>query len=62
MSLHFSGIVWSVWGSPKINNIGVGAQGHVQKSRNSDIEGFEASRMTKSKSYKFKLKVFPIIL
>ena len=42
--------------SPKINNIGFGAHGHIQKSRNHRNEGFECSHISKSKSYKFKLK------
>ena len=37
--------------SPKIDNIGFGAQGHVQKSRNHEHEGFEGFPITKSKSY-----------
>ena len=37
--------------SQKMNHIGVGAQGHVQKSRNHRNEGFEVSPITKSKSY-----------
>ena len=42
--------------SPKIDNIGFGAQGHVPKSRNHRNEGFEGSPMSKSKSDKFKLE------
>ena len=42
--------------SPKIFNIGFGAQGHVAKSRNHGNEGFEGSPISKSKGYKFKLK------
>ena len=38
------------------NNIGLGAQGHVRKSRNYINEGFEGSQITKSESYKFQLK------
>ena len=30
-------------GSPKIHNMGFGAQGHLQKSRNHRNEGFEGS-------------------
>ena len=41
---------------PKINKIGFGAQGNVHKSRNHRDEGFAGSHITKSKSYKFKLK------
>ena len=52
----FSWIIWSVLVSPKINNIGFGAQRHVQKSRNHENEGFEGSPISKSKSYKLKLK------
>ena len=40
--------------SPKMNNIGFGAQGYVQKSRNHRDEGFEGSSISKSKSYKSK--------
>ena len=36
----FSWIVWGVLVSPKINNIGFGSHGHVQKSRNHENEGF----------------------
>ena len=42
--------------SPKIKNIGLGAQGHVQKSRKHRNEGFEGFPIMKSKSDKFKLK------
>ena len=42
--------------SPEIKNIGFGAQGHFPKSRNHRNEGLEGSRISKSKSYKFKLK------
>ena len=42
--------------SPKIINIGFGAQGHVRKSRNHRNEGFEGSHESKSKSYKYKLE------
>ena len=52
----FSWILWSVLVSPKINNIGVGAQGHVRKPRNHRNEEFEGSHTSKSRSYKFKLK------
>ena len=41
------------WGFQKTDNIGFGAQGHVQKHRN---DGFEGSHMSKSKSYKFELE------
>ena len=34
MIWDFSWIIWSVLVSPKMNNIGFGAQGHVRKSRN----------------------------
>ena len=40
--------------SPKINHIGFGAQGRVQKSRNHEHEGFEGSPMTKSNKSKMK--------
>ena len=43
-------------GVSKENNMGFGAQGHVQKSRNDRNEGPEGSHITKSKSYKFKLE------
>ena len=43
-------------GSPKINDIGLGAQGHVQKSRNHRNEGVEGSPISKSKSCKFELE------
>ena len=49
-------IIWSVQVSPKINNLGFGAQGHVQKCRNHRNERFEGSPISKSKIYKFKLK------
>ena len=42
--------------SPTIKIVGFGAQGHVQKSRNHRNDGFEGSRLSKSKSYKFKLE------
>ena len=42
--------------SPKINVIGFGAQGHVRELGNHSNEGFEGSRVSKSKSYEFKLK------
>ena len=35
---------------------GFGAQGHVPKSRNHRNESFEGPHISKSKSYKFKLK------
>ena len=54
--LKFSWIIWSVLVSPKLNNIGFEAQGHVPKSRNHKHEGFEGSHINKSKSYKVKLK------
>ena len=43
-------------GSPKIKINGVGAQGHVPKSRNHRNEGLAGSQIRKSKSCKFKLK------
>ena len=46
----------SILVSPKINNIGFGAQGHVRKSRNHRSEGVHGSHISKSKRYKFKLK------
>ena len=49
----FSSNLWSVLVS-QIN--GLGAQGHVRKSRNHRNEGSEGSHVTKSKSCKFKLK------
>ena len=42
--------------SSKINNIGFGAHGHVQKKRNHRNEGLESSHIGKSKSYNLKLK------
>ena len=52
----FSKMLWdpswifkSILGSPKINNIGVGAQGHVRKSRNQRNEGFEGSHIANRK-------------
>ena len=47
----FSWIIWSILVSPKINNIGFGAQGHVKKSRIHRNEGFSVSLISKSKSY-----------
>ena len=46
----------SIPGSPKINNIGFGAHGHVPKSRKHENEGVEGSHISKSKSYKLKTK------
>ena len=51
----FSWILQSILVSPKINNIGFGAQGYVRKSRNHEHEGFEASPISESKNNKFKL-------
>ena len=42
--------------SQKITRTGLGSPGHVRKSRNHGNEGFEGSPISKSKSYKFKLK------
>ena len=42
-------------GVSKNNDIGVGAQGHVQNSRGHRNEGFEGSHTSKSNKYKFKL-------
>ena len=42
--------------SPKINTIGFGAHGHVQKSRNHRNDGFDGSHITIPKSYKFQLE------
>ena len=42
--------------SPKINNIGFGAQGQVHKSRNHRNEGPEGPHITKSKRYKFEME------
>ena len=42
--------------SPQINHIGFGVRGHVRKFRNHRNEGFEGSHISKSKSYKFKLR------
>ena len=49
-------MVWNVLASPKIDNIGFGAHGHIQKSRNHRNEGVHGSHISKSKSYKFKLE------
>ena len=52
-------LLWTIWVtrvSPKINSIGFGARGHVQKSRNHRNEQFEGSHINKLESYKFKLK------
>ena len=48
--------MWGVLGCPKIKIIGSGAQGHVQNSRNHRNKGLEGSPISKSESYKFKLK------
>ena len=40
MIWHFSWICWGFWVSPKINNIGFGARGHVRQSRNIIEMGF----------------------
>ena len=45
-----------IMGSPKINNIGLGAQGHVRKSRNHMHAGFNGSPIIKSESYTLKMK------
>ena len=37
---HIFLIVLSVLVSPKINNVGVGGSGHVQKSQNHENKGF----------------------
>ena len=42
--------------SQKVDNIGLGAQGHVRKSRNYRNEGFEGSPISKLESYKFQMK------
>ena len=55
MVWDFSWIMWSVLVSPKVNHIGFGAHGHVQKSQNHRNEGFERSHITKSKQYKSKM-------
>ena len=39
-----------------MNHIGFVAQGHVRKSRNPRNDGLDVSHITKSNSYKFKLK------
>ena len=43
-------------GSPKINNIGFGARGHIRKSRNHRNNVLEGSHISKSTSHKFKSK------
>ena len=42
--------------SPMINNIGFGADGHIQKSENHENDGFGGSPKMKSKSYYSKTK------
>ena len=42
--------------SQKMKIDGVGKKGHVRKSRNHENAEFEGSPISKSKSYKFKLK------
>ena len=56
MLWDFSWIVWSIMGSHKTNNIGIGARGHVRKLRTHWNEGFKIFPISKSKSYKFKLE------
>ena len=56
MIWDFSLIIWSALVSPKIHNIGFGAQGHVRKIRNHENQGLEGLHTRKSKSYKFKLE------
>ena len=51
MIREFPRILWGILVSQKVNDIGCGAQGHVQKFRNHEIEGFSNSPMTKSQSY-----------
>ena len=46
-----SWILWSVLVSQRINHIGFGAQGNVQKPRNHRNDGFSVFPRTKSKSY-----------
>ena len=48
--VFFGGIIAGLRGSPKKNNIGVGAQGHVQKSRDHRNERGWVSPISKSKS------------
>ena len=42
--------------SPKINTIGFGSHGHVQKSETHEHDGFSVSPIMKSKSYYSKMK------
>ena len=42
--------------SPKVNDAGFGAQGHVQKSRNYENEAFDGSPISKSTSHKSKME------
>ena len=50
-ALECSWVCLSILVSPKINNIGLGAQVHVSKSRNHENEGVEEFPIMKSKSY-----------
>ena len=52
----FSLIIWNILVSPKINIIGFGNRGHVQKSRNHENNRFSVSPMMKSKSDLSKMK------
>ena len=56
MFFDFSWIMLNVLVSPEINDIGFEAQGHVQKPRHHRNEGFSASPIIKSKSYKSEMK------
>ena len=49
MMLDLSWIFRGILGSPKIEIIGFGSYGHVQKSRNHENEGFSVSPRSKSK-------------
>ena len=52
MWLDFSWVIVSVLLSPKINNIGFGAHGHVGASRNHENERFESSHISNSQPSK----------
>ena len=52
----FSRINWSILGPPKIKINGLGAQGHVRKSRYHENDGSEGFPIMKSKSYESKVK------
>ena len=55
MTWDLSWTEWGVLASPKINNTGFGAHGHVQRSRNHRKEVVHGSHTTTTKSYKFEI-------